>query len=64
MRAFVGKDAFTGGWDEDLNTTIIIFETLSIMCEVSEEDQLKAVPIMLKGDALSYYSSYAAKCGS
>lgn len=38
-----------------MNNTTSIFEALSTMCEVDEEEQLKAVLVILKGDELSYW---------
>lgn len=40
MRAFEEKQELTGSWDENRDTTIRIFETLSWICEVTEEDTL------------------------
>ena len=59
MRAFGTKKRFSGSWDEDLDDTISIFETLSNICELSDEEKLKAIPIMLMGDAMSYFSNKA-----
>ena len=62
MRAFVGKATFAGNWDEDLTNTISVFETLATMCEVSYEEKLKSLPVMLSGDALNYYASNIKDC--
>lgn len=59
MKAFVGKTTFTGGLDEDLYSYISVFATLSKMFEVSNEKILCSLPVMLSGDALSYFSSNA-----
>lgn len=57
MRAFSNKVSFTGNWDEDLDNTICILETISTMCEVTDEEKLRALPVRPDGDALSYFSS-------
>ena len=62
MRAFQGKQTFSGSWEEDLDCCINIFNTLAVMCEVSMEDKLKAIPVMLTGDALNYYANNASSC--
>lgn len=35
MRAFSRKPQFSGGWDEDFDHTIRVFETLSEMCQLT-----------------------------
>ena len=57
MKAYVGKPIFTGNWDEDLDTCISVFNTLSKMCGMTDEDKVKSIPVMLSGDALSYFAS-------
>ena len=64
MRAFVGKPTFSGNWDEDLDNCLNIFNTLAVMCEVTEHEKLKAIPIMLTGDALNYFSNNSRACNS
>lgn len=34
ITAFVGKKYFSGSWEEDLDNTIRIFETLAPICEL------------------------------
>ena len=57
MRAFNSKSKFTGSWEEDLDTTIKIFNTMSNMCGLTEDEKVRSIPLMLDGDALSYFSS-------
>lgn len=59
MRAFNNKSQFSGGWDEDLDNTIGVFSTLATMCQLTPEEKVMAIPVMLAGDALSYYSNQA-----
>lgn len=62
MRALIGKPSFSGSWEEDLDNCICVFDTLSTMCEMTETEKLKSVPIMLSGDALNYYASNSKNC--
>lgn len=62
MKAFHGKPMFAGTWEEDLENVISVFNTLSTVCELSQEEKLKAVPIMLRDDVLNYYSSNYDRC--
>lgn len=59
MKAMIGKTNFSGSWEEDLDTCISVFDTLVTMCQLSVEDNFKSIPIMLTGDALSYFSTHA-----
>lgn len=54
MKAFIGKPTFSGSWEEELENVINVYNTLALIFEVTEEDKLKAVQVMLKGDVLSY----------
>lgn len=64
MKAFKGKKPFTGSWEEDLDNCLGVFETLSDMCQITEAQMLRSIPIMLDGDALDYYSRIAASCAT
>lgn len=64
MKAFVGKPTFSGSWEEDLDNCINVFNTLSSMSEISSEEKLKAVPVMLGGDALSFFANNSSTCES
>ena len=35
---------------------------MAAMCEVTSDDKLKEIPVMLKGDALNYYANNASTC--
>lgn len=62
MKAYNGKTTFAGGWDEDLDNCLDIFFTLANMCELTDAERLKSLPVMLSGDALTYFSNHASKC--
>lgn len=58
MISLAGKRIFYGFWKEDLDRTISISDKLSIMCQVSENEKLKAIRAMLSGDVLLYFLSH------
>lgn len=64
MKAYVGKDAFGGSWDEDLDNHISVYETLSRMFQVTKEEMHQSIPVMLRGDALSFFSDKMKGCTS
>lgn len=64
MNAYIGQPTFSGSWEEDLDSSITVFNTMSNMCRVSERDKLQALPVMLLGDALKYFASDASRCGT
>lgn len=35
---------------------------MAAMCEVSQLERLRAVPIIMKGDALNYYANNCSDC--
>lgn len=55
MTDYQRKPAFSGGWDEELNNCRGLYNTLSKMCEFTEEELLKSLQIMLTGDALNLF---------
>lgn len=54
MKSFVGK-IFSRSCDGDLDGILSLYDNMANMYQVSDEDTLKAVPVMLSGDALIYY---------
>ena len=62
MKAFGSRKKYTGAWDEDLSGTIEVFEMSANMCNLTMEQKLKGVPVMLDGPALSYYASNLKSC--
>lgn len=62
MKAYQGNEQFGGGWDEYLDNGVGVFEALSNMCDVSEVQMLNALPIMLKNDEISYFSTKMQQC--
>lgn len=62
MKSYHRKKAFGGGWDEYLDQCIRVYETLYNMCEVSDTENIRTLPIMLSGDAFPFFSSQIKKC--
>lgn len=62
MTAFIGKPIFSGSWEEDLDNCISIFYTFANMCEITDEDKLRAVTLILRGDALNYFANNSSSC--
>lgn len=56
MKEFQVKKEFSGAWEEELDNSINLFGTLSIMCELKPDYKLKSIPVMISGDALSVYA--------
>lgn len=64
MRSFVSRKTFAGLWEEDMDSTISFFETLAMVCGVTSDDKLRAIPIMFSADDLIYYASHITQCRS
>lgn len=64
MCSFTGKKLFPGSWEEDLDSIVSVYERLAKIFHVSDEDRLKAIPIMLSGDALIYCSANVRGCST
>lgn len=62
MKAYHGKPVFSGHWEEDLDGYVNIVNTMATIFEVSAQDKLRAVPFMLKGDALNYFANSSSPC--
>lgn len=56
MKEFTGKTEFSGAYEEDLDDTLDVFETMARMCSIKNDEKSQSIPIMLKGDALSLLS--------
>lgn len=59
MRSFTGQQTFLCSWEENLDSTICVYETMETSSDVTEEERLKAVSVMLSGDPLLYHTSHA-----
>lgn len=57
MKSFAGKKLLRS-WEEDLDSTISVYETMENMSQVTSADKLKVVLIMLFENALLYYLSH------
>lgn len=55
MKTFADRDAYSGFWDEYLDSTIIVYDTLTAISQVSDTQKLNDIPDMLSGEALLYF---------
>lgn len=62
MRDFKVNPTISGSWEEDLDCCINAFEILSAMCELTPEEKLKSVPVILTGNSLNYCSNKIRTC--
>lgn len=64
MCSSVRQDASTLSWEEDLDSTLSNYEIMAILCEVTDEEKMRAAPVMLSGDGLIYNSSHGQQCNT
>lgn len=60
IKSYQGRDRenFIGRWDEDLSSEIHVYNTLSNICGLDDREKADAVPVMLKEDVLTFFSSF------
>lgn len=63
MKSYQGRNKSSGDFNEDIQSAFQLYETLSDMCHLSEEEKSKGIAIMLCDDALTYYSTLPNKSG-
>lgn len=57
MKSFVGKKALSGSWADDLESIVGVYHSMANLCEISAEDKLKAIQVVISGGTLTYYWS-------
>ncbi len=55
LRAFQGRNKFSGAFDEDLSSSSELYDTMARMCHLTDKEKAEGFPVMLKDDALSFY---------
>ena len=55
-KMYQGRARFSGSLDEDLTKTIRVNRTIKNVCNLSDQEMDLGVPIILDGDALSYFT--------
>lgn len=48
--------------EKDLDSIVSLYDTMARIFQASDENKLKAIPLVLSGDAFIYYSSNAQDC--
>lgn len=57
MKAYARRRGYSGRWDKDIDSAIEVFDTLADTYALTDSDKERAIPIMLRDDALSFYST-------
>lgn len=57
FRSYQGRKKFSGNFNDDIQSAFQLYETLSTMCHLSEEEKAQGLPVMLCDDALTYFSA-------
>ena len=52
-----GRKKFTGALDEDLIGVLQQYESFALSCNMSKEEMARGIPVILDGEAMSFYSS-------
>lgn len=52
---FPSREKFSAKWEEILEESIILYDTLSKLCHLSKTEMAEGIPIILAGDAFSFY---------
>lgn len=55
MGAYQGRQKFYGAFDEDLNSTLGLYDTLCRICRMFDTEKAEGVLVMLRDDALNFY---------
>lgn len=64
MRSFVGQKPLKRILEENMNSKVSVYERMAAMFEVNSADMVKAIPVILSGDALLYYLGHVKHCTS
>lgn len=62
INAFYGQDKLGVKYNEYLQSTLTIYESLADMCIATKQKMRKSKPVMLKGKALKSFSNNAKAC--
>lgn len=55
MRVFVGQDSFSGNYEQDLERTLNILETLAEIFYSTPQEMRRAIPVMFKEKDLKFF---------
>jgi len=61
MKSYQGRKQYSGSWSDDLNSALELYDTLAHVCKLSEKEKAEAMPVMLRGDALSFFTLFVTR---
>lgn len=64
IRAYNGIRLFGGNWDENLTNYLKFLDTLAYMCNLTPQEKLAGMLVMLSGNVLDFYAERADDCTS
>lgn len=62
VKEFDKEDKFGGSYEDYLELDIRSFKSLTKICQMPNHELPKAMPIMMKGDALDFLDDYQESC--
>lgn len=51
MRAYQNRKQFASEWDQDINSALLMFNTLERICHVTQAEKREEIPLMLRDEA-------------
>lgn len=54
---YQSRTKYSGFWNENLRASLDLYDTLTRMCGMDDNEKAHSLPVMLQGDALSHYSN-------
>lgn len=62
MKAYIGKPLFAGEWSDKLDNCTKVYDNLSSMCQLTDDEKLTGIPIILTANAFDVYAEHAEEC--
>lgn len=57
MKDYSDQNKYGGGWEEDLEKSIRIYGSITGMCDLIPNDEIKGLNVMLEDDELDYFTN-------
>lgn len=61
-KEYKGEHIFSGAWSENLNKGLKVYDILESMCQITGEEKLKGMHVMLTGHAFYFYAESSIEC--